>query len=234
LKDDGTEHRLNTHLLINTIVQQTMVFIAQLATAGGVRAPLAKIADQIFLDLTRELAAQGLKKKVIADMFGMGLRTYHRRAHAAEQSKSVVGRTVWEAVFQFIVERQPVSGAEVLRRFASDDAEIVTGVLNDFVHSGLAYRAGRAETAVYRIAAEADFGDASSREQAHSFIVWLATYRHGPLSPAELAERTGLRRESVEGALRELTASGRASHDEFSGRYSSDCFEVPFGTEHGW
>jgi hypothetical protein len=49
--------------------------------------------------------------------------------HAAEQSKSVVGRTVWEAVFQFIVERQPVSGAEVLRRFANDDAEFVTGVL---------------------------------------------------------------------------------------------------------
>jgi AraC-like DNA-binding protein len=225
---------VNTHLLINTIVQQTMVFIAQLATAGGVRAPLAKIADQIFLDLTRELGAQGLKKKVIADMFGMGLRTYHRRTRAAEQSNSVVGRTVWEAVFQFIQERQPVSGAEVLKRFASDDVEIVTGVLSDFVHSGLAYRAGRADTAVYRIAAEADFNDPGAREQAHVFIVWLTTYRHGPLSVTDLVARTGLSQPGVERALAELTGSGRVQYDPESARYCSAQFEVPFGTERGW
>ena len=225
---------MNTHLLINTIVQQTMVFVAQLATAGGVRAPLAKIADQIFVDLTRELSAQGVKKKVIADMFGMGLRTYHRRTHAVEQSKSVAGRTVWEAVLQFIQEREPVSGAEVLRRFASDDSEIVTGVLNDFVNSGLAYRAGRSETAVYRIAAEADFGDSASRDQAQLFVVWLAAYRHGPLSSQELAERTGLQTESLERALGALEASGRVVQDSTNGRYASEHFEVPLGTEHGW
>src|SRR5262245_33808399 len=69
----GPESRatVNTHLLIDSIVQQTMVFIAQLATAGGVRAPLAHVADQVFLDLTRELQNQGVTKKVIADMFGM-------------------------------------------------------------------------------------------------------------------------------------------------------------------
>jgi hypothetical protein len=225
---------LNTHLLINTIVEQTMVFIAQLATAGGVRAPLAKIADQVFLELTRELSAQGLKKKVIADMFGMGLRTYHRRTHAAEQSNSVVGRTVWEAVFQFIQERQPVSGAEVLLRFANDDPEIVTGVLSDFVHSGLAYRAGRAETAVYRIAADTDFGDSGARDQAQSFMVWLAAYRHGPISVSDLVTRTNSTRERVERALGELVARGRVVVDETGTRYSSNQFEVPFGAENGW
>ncbi len=30
---------MNTELLINAIVQQTMVFVARLATAGGTRAP---------------------------------------------------------------------------------------------------------------------------------------------------------------------------------------------------
>ena len=47
---------MNTQLLIDAIVQQTMVFIAQLATAGGVRAPLVHVASQVFLDLTGELA----------------------------------------------------------------------------------------------------------------------------------------------------------------------------------
>ena len=59
---------MNAYLLINAVVQQTMVFIAQLATSGGVRAPLAHVAEQVFLDLTNELSNRGVKKKVIADM----------------------------------------------------------------------------------------------------------------------------------------------------------------------
>ncbi len=132
---------MNPRLLINAIVQQTMVFIAQLATAGGVRAPLVNVADQVFRELTRDLLAQGLKKKVIADMFGLGLRTYQRRLQAAEQSKTDAGSTVWEAVLSYLQHHEPVSGANVLTRFAYDDREIVSGVLNDFVNSGIAYRA---------------------------------------------------------------------------------------------
>jgi hypothetical protein len=41
---EGVRSALNTRVLINSIVQQTMVFVAQLATAGGVRAPLAQTA----------------------------------------------------------------------------------------------------------------------------------------------------------------------------------------------
>jgi hypothetical protein len=61
---------LKPQLLVHGIVQQTMVLIAQIATVGGVRAPLARVANQVFLDLTNELAAQGLGRHVIADMFG--------------------------------------------------------------------------------------------------------------------------------------------------------------------
>src|SRR6187399_639417 len=41
------EH-LNAHLLIDAVVQQTMVFIAQLATSGGLRTPVAQVANQVF------------------------------------------------------------------------------------------------------------------------------------------------------------------------------------------
>ena len=82
---------MNAYLLINAVVQQTMVFIAQLATAGGVRAPLAHVAEQVFLDLTSELQNRGVKKKVIADMFGMALRTYHRRVRERGREQDRIG-----------------------------------------------------------------------------------------------------------------------------------------------
>jgi hypothetical protein len=45
--------RVNVNLLIDAIVRQTTVLIAQLATAAGVRAPLAHTANQVFVDLVR-------------------------------------------------------------------------------------------------------------------------------------------------------------------------------------
>jgi hypothetical protein len=65
---------MNVRILIDGIVRQTMVLIAQLATSGGLRAPLAHVAGQVFLELSKELESQGLTKKVTADMFGMALR----------------------------------------------------------------------------------------------------------------------------------------------------------------
>ena len=44
---------MNSRLLVDTIVRQTMVLIAQVATTEGARTPLAHIASQVFMDLTR-------------------------------------------------------------------------------------------------------------------------------------------------------------------------------------
>src|SRR5512138_289125 len=119
-----------------------MVFTAQLATAGGVRAPLASLANRVFLDLTNELRNQGLRHSVIADMFGITLRTYHRRVRELEQSRSVEGSTVWEAVLGFIREHEPVNAARIYQRFSLDDPDVVSGVLTDLVGSGLVYGTG--------------------------------------------------------------------------------------------
>ena len=67
---------VNVNLLIDSIVAQATVLIAQLATATGTRAPLAHTANQVFLDLFRELKGQGLGNKVIADVSGLAIRTY--------------------------------------------------------------------------------------------------------------------------------------------------------------
>jgi hypothetical protein len=59
----GQQASVKAQLLINAVVQQTVVFLAQLATSGGVRAPLAHIADQVFLEPTRELNEQGSPRR---------------------------------------------------------------------------------------------------------------------------------------------------------------------------
>lgn len=226
---------MNTTVLINQVVQQTMVFVAQLATSGGVRAPLAHVADQVFRELTGELQAQGVKKKLIADMFGMGLRTYHRRTQGVQQSKTETGHTVWEAALEYVRENQPVSTAEVKRRFRHDDPEIVSGVLNDFVQTGLMYRAGRGEAAVYRVADAADFKDEQARLDADKFVVWLAVYRHGPITAEQLSERCQLSPESCTAAIVPLLADDHVQRQSGEPEtFSSQHFEVPWGSTIGW
>lgn len=58
-------------LLIDSIVRQTTVLIATLATATGNRPSLAHVANQVLLNLADELKARGIGNKVVADMFGM-------------------------------------------------------------------------------------------------------------------------------------------------------------------
>lgn len=228
---------MNVHILIHSVVQQTMVFIAQLATAGGVRAPLAQVANQALLELITELQNQGLKKNVIADMFGMSLRTYHRRVRELAQSRSVEGRTVWEALLEFIREREPVAQVEISARFARDDREVVAGVLNDLVNTGIAYRSGRGTDAVYRAAAAADFlaADEEQRAAANEYLVWQAVYRGRPIDREQIIGGTGLPEGAVTRALQRLLADGRVLPDG-GGRelYTSDRLDVPVGQSHGW
>lgn len=228
---------MNPQLLIDAVVQQTMVFIAQLATAGGVRAPLAHVANQVFAELTHELELQGVRKKVIADMFGMALRTYHRRIRELRDSQTEPGRTLWEVVHAHIRDHEPVSGRELYHRFRNDDPEIVTGVLNDLVASGLAYRAGRGDEAAYRTADPADFrDDPDDRRQASGYVVWLLVYRNGPVSAERLHELSPLDRDGCDEAISELVADGRIREARRNGQilYECDDLDVPFGAAHGW
>lgn len=213
-----------------------MVFIAQLATSGGVRTPLARIADQVFVDLTLELQNQGVTKKVIADMFGMALRTYHRRVRETEQSHSVHGRSVWEAVYEYVKAEEPVSGSQVLGRFRRDDSEVVSGVLADLVNSGLAFRSGRGEGAIYRAAKEEDFQASGENQDAGQWLVWLAVYRNGPLPQADLPHLTRLPPEACEAAVAGLLSEGKLEQKSVGDAVllKSARFETPLGSPRGW
>ena len=226
---------MNTHLLIDAIVQQTMVLIAQLATTGGARAPLVNVADQVFANLTTELQNQGVTKKVIADMFGMALRTYHRRVQETRESRSEVGRTVWEAVLDYIRESAPVSAGTVLSRFSRDDREVVSGVLNDLANSGLAFRTGRGDRAIYRPAQDRDLVTTTDDETL-DWLVWLTVYRKGPADLAKVVEAARIDEDACVASLQRLLRADRVAQttDGETTFYSSDRFETPLGTSHGW
>lgn len=228
---------MNPQPLIHSVVQQTMILVAHLATAGGVRAPLARVANQVFADLTEQLSAQGVTKTVIADMFGMALSTYHRRVRAAAESKTDVGRSVWEAVLDFVREKEPVSATVVLARFARDDSAVVTSVLRDLTDSGMVYRSGRAKDAVYRAASPADFAAVDGdRPDALRHIVWLAVVRRGPIDLDGIAEEChapiDMCRELVESLVSSGVVESRRSGSHTL--YESSRFDVPVGTSQGW
>src|SRR5262245_31647079 len=143
---------MNVSPLIDAVVRQTTILIAQLSTTSGLRAPLAHVANQIFLDLVAELERQGVGRKVIADMFGLALRSYQQKVQRLNESATDRGKSLWEAVFRFIHEGGTVSRVRILSRFAHDDSATLRGILNDLVSSGLVYRTGRGDATIYRVA----------------------------------------------------------------------------------
>jgi hypothetical protein len=155
-----------------------------------------------------------------------------------EQSHTVEGSTVWEAVLGFLRENEPVSAARVHQRFGLDDPDVVAGVLADLVSSGLAYGSGRGKNAVYRVADQADFGrdDETARNTAKDYLVWQAVYRRGPLLDIEVVQATGLSADDCVQSLARLLSDGRVRSQTRQEHvvYSSERLDVPVGQGHGW
>src|SRR6186713_1687034 len=147
---------MNAQVLIDSIVRQVTVLIAQLATSGGVRAPLAHLANQVFLELANELEAQGVSRKVSADMFGMALRAYIRKVRRLSEGQTEKGRTLWQALLDFVRSEELVTRERVLKRFSFDGEQQVTSVLRDLTDSGLVFCSGSGKNAVYRAASSAE------------------------------------------------------------------------------
>jgi len=229
---------MNVRLLIDAIVRQTMVLIAQLATSGGLRAPLAHVAGQAFLELAKELESQGVPKKVTADMFGMALRTYQRRTQRLSQSRTDRGRSLWEAVLEFIEQGGVTTREEILRRFRHDDEASLRGVLRDLTESGLVFSSGSGRAAVYRLATRDEVGTLrrSGDHLGLEAFVWSLVYREQGATLDGLCGACSLSRAELEPVLESLIGADRverrasASGDEYHAR------SLVLGLEHpaGW
>ncbi len=226
---------MTVQLLIDAIVRQTTVLIAQLATAGGVRAPLANVANQVFVDLSRELEAHGVSRKVSADMFGMALRTYLRKIQRLNESSTDRGRSLWEAVFGFIREQEVVTRAEVERRFHRDDEVQLRGVLRDLTDSGLVFSSGTGHRTAYRATSEDDV-DRLRRGDSPDEMIWALVFCDGPIGRDALAKLCSMSPVDMDGALDRLTATGRVARDGTGDQAVFTAMElfVPLDATVGW
>jgi hypothetical protein len=229
---------MHASILIERIVRQTTVLIAQLSTAAGIRAPLAHLADQVFVELAREIESQGVPRKVAADMFGLALRTYQRKVQRLAESATQRSTTLWEAVLEHVRQQQSVSRGRLLQRFASDDPEQVAAVITDLVASGLLYASGRGAHVMYRaLSAEERREVAESNElDAIAGLLWLTIYRKAGSTVDELAAELGIDGALAQRGLAQLLADGRIEKSAAGGqeRYSAQTFLVPIGAERGW
>lgn len=206
---------MNARLLIDAIVQQTTVLIAQLSTAAGLRSPLAHVADQVFLSLAQEIERQGVSRQVVADMFGIALRTYQRKVQRLEESVTAGGQSLWEAILDHVAERGPVRRNDVIERFRRDEETAVAAVLADLVATGLVYSSGRGESTVYGVTSDADRRALSNDDvvEALAILVWGTVFRSPGLSTLDLVARTRADETVTREALARLLADGRVLRD---------------------
>ncbi len=228
---------MKAKLLIDSIMRQTTVLIAQLSTAAGIRAPLAHLADQVFLNLANEIEAQGVGRKVVADMFGLALRSYQKKVQRLTGSATTPGRTLWEAVLDFLRETSGTTRHSVFERFRDDGEADVAAVLNDLVGSGLVRSVGRGDAAVYRLASEADRRRLLRQRDADSVaaMAWLWIYRR-PRTEAELRADLPVDPETAAQAVAALIAEGRIRRDETQQPpiLRAESVLIPVGEEKGW
>lgn len=234
----GETRGMSARMLIEALVRQTTVLLAELATSGGLRAPLANVADQVFLELTRELDAHGVSRTVSAGMFGMALRTYLRRIRRYDESVTYQGHSLWEAVLRFIEERGTVCRNDVLDRFRQDEDAVVRGVLQDLTDSGLVFRTGVRDAVVYARATDDQVGRArsSSDTEAIDNLVWALVRREGPLTCAVLASKTRMSEEALAPSLGRLAAAGsiEVAGSGADAEYRSQALVVSMGARSGF
>jgi len=225
---------MNAQVLINSMVRQVTVLIAQLATSGGVRAPLAQVANQVFVELSRELEAQGVSRKVSADMFGMALRAYIRKVRRLTESATESEQTLWQAVLEFIRKESFVPRSRVLGRFQRDGELEVSSILKDLSESGLVLCSGSGAGAVYRAATEQELGQLSALARGDGLdeLAWVFTFRHGPLTVVELADLLSQTLPDTEVVVERLIAEGRVERQ--GDRVSAQEFVIPLGSSSGW
>ncbi len=225
---------MNPKLLIDAIVQQTTVLLAQLSTTAGVRAPLSTIADQVFVELAREIERQGVSKKVAADMFGLALRTYQTKVQRLEESVGEREATLWEAVLSFVEDKGAADRRTLLDHFERGDPQSLAAVLRDLCESGLLYRTGSGVTARYRVVPVEEREEVLRAQDAEalSALVRVAIYR-GVSTEGDLCRRLGAEPARVREAVSALIDEGTVQKEE-DGSLRTAGVIIPAGASVGW
>ena len=225
---------MNFSLLIDGLVRQTTVLIAELSTTAGVRAPLAHIADQVFLDLAREIEAQGVGRKVVADMFGLALRSYQKKMRRLTESATERNRTLWQAMLDFLRDGSKTR-ERIFERFERDGDREVGAVLSDLVSNGLIYSTGRGDSALYGLTSDQDRETITAEHDLESVanVVWLRVFLDEGATRDALARSLQLEPELLDRAVHALVDDGRLTRDH-GGMLAASNVVIPLGSGKGW
>lgn len=124
------------------------MLLAQLADAGGSRAPLSHVAAQVFVELTEELERMGVSRRVSADMFGLGARTHRRKLQRI--GALLPGIPLRESVLEFVRAGQIVFHSDVIAHFTQADETDVSTTLRELCEAGSIIAMGRGIDTAYR------------------------------------------------------------------------------------
>jgi hypothetical protein len=224
---------MNVELLVNEILRQTTVLIAQLSTAAGLRAPLSHVADQVFLELSKELEAQGLGRKVVADMFGLALRSYQMKVRRInEQPESNLG-TLWQELHNDLAQSS-ATRAELEHRYRRFPAKQIAAALHDMVQSGMAYSSGRGQETLFGLTSAADRRHLGQSAQlgGRCTLCWYLVASGAANTRADLLKQMKVSAEELAPVLHELFTHGQLSEED--GQLLAQRFEVAVGAEQGW
>lgn len=233
----GYRHEpMTLELLIHSVVRQTAFLIAQLATTGGTRVPLDRIPAEVFLELVRQLERQGVSRRVSADMFGLGLRTYQRKIQRVSEEVPEREQSLWESVLEFIREKNLVRRADVLTQFSREDEFQVRGVLHELCDSGLVFSSSHGAGTLYRAVTDGELGALlEMRSSGLDELLWAFIYQLGPVETDEILRYSGLAQEDLDAVLARLVDSGRIEKlTEGVQGYRAKELVVPLGAVQGW
>jgi hypothetical protein len=107
-----------------------------------------------------------------------------RKVQRLVESATERGRSLWDAIYDFVRSKPVVTRREVLERFRGDDEELVRGVLAGLVESNLVFASGPTQATSFRAASDGELGDMVRHHQqrADADLVWALVFRLGPIS----------------------------------------------------
>lgn len=202
---------MHVQALIGSIVQQTTVLIAQLATSAGLRAPLVQLAKQVFLSLSQELETQGVPRKVAADMFGLTLRSYQMKVLRLVSELDTHNPSMWENIFDELSDHQPISRQVLLQNYREGKLEQAKSILHDMVSANIVTKYSIDDSTHYqlneipRLVGDSDLNTLG-------WIIRMMLYREGPRTKLELERAVLASNIDIEQSLSLLLEQGELEY----------------------
>ena len=219
---------MNTALLIDGLLREFAQLVALIVRTADHRPSLAGLPQRVFAEVDGALRAGGMRASVLADVFGLPLRTYHDHARRARGRLSPRSLPLIADLYRCIRDEGPIERWALDGRFEQAHPKIFAAVLDELVDSGLVYRTGRGPSS--RFGAVADRGDAS-RIDAAARLVWVTVYHRHTADRRALAAMVG-DDALLDAALSRLEAEGRI--EPVGGGWRCADYAIPFGDRAGW